>query len=70
MEKPLPLAKRKVKRHGEHRSSQSGTLQRAGKLSNFIKEIKQGRDRPKAGKKEVLTKDKSMTIYMIQHGTE
>ncbi|GJZ49701.1 hypothetical protein Tco_0603891 [Tanacetum coccineum] len=41
-------------------------LVRAGKLSHLIKEIKQGRDQPKAGKKEVPTKDKSMAIYMIQ----
>ncbi|GJX63714.1 hypothetical protein Tco_0296614 [Tanacetum coccineum] len=41
-------------------------LVRAGKLSHLIKEIKQGRDQTKAGKKEVLTKDKSMAIYMIQ----
>ncbi|GJR92150.1 reverse transcriptase domain-containing protein [Tanacetum coccineum] len=37
-----------------------------GKLSHLIKEIKQGRDQPNAGKKEVPTKDKSMSIYMIQ----
>ncbi|GKB71438.1 hypothetical protein Tco_0932850 [Tanacetum coccineum] len=53
-----------------HRKRQIEELVRAGKLSHLIKEIKQGRDQPKAGKKEVLTKDKSMTIYMIQHGTE
>ncbi|GKD69704.1 hypothetical protein Tco_1323794 [Tanacetum coccineum] len=41
-------------------------LVQAGKLSHFIKEIKQGRDQPKVGKKEVLAKDKSMAIYMIQ----
>ncbi|GKD15282.1 hypothetical protein Tco_1199689 [Tanacetum coccineum] len=41
-------------------------LVRAGKLSHLIKEIKQGRDQPKVGKKEVPTKDKSMAIYMIQ----
>ncbi|GJX20228.1 reverse transcriptase domain-containing protein [Tanacetum coccineum] len=41
-------------------------LVRAGKLSHLIKEIKQGRDQPKARKKEVPTKDKSMAIYMIQ----
>ncbi|GKA62872.1 reverse transcriptase domain-containing protein [Tanacetum coccineum] len=41
-------------------------LVRAGKLSHLIKEIKQGRDLPKVGKKEVLAKDKSMAIYMIQ----
>ncbi|GJX78611.1 hypothetical protein Tco_0326760 [Tanacetum coccineum] len=41
-------------------------LVRAGKLSHLIKEIKQGRDQPKVGKKEVATKDKSMEIYMIQ----
>ncbi|GJT50087.1 reverse transcriptase domain-containing protein [Tanacetum coccineum] len=41
-------------------------LVRAGKLSNLIKEIKQGKDQPKVGKKEIPTKDKSMAIYMIQ----
>ncbi|GJU10837.1 hypothetical protein Tco_1133233 [Tanacetum coccineum] len=41
-------------------------LVRAGKLSHLIKEIKQGRDQPKVRKKEVLAKDKSMAIYMIQ----
>ncbi|GJW52500.1 hypothetical protein Tco_0096585 [Tanacetum coccineum] len=41
-------------------------LVRAGKLSHLIKEIKQGRDQPKAGKKEVPVKYKSMAIYMIQ----
>ncbi|GJR30051.1 reverse transcriptase domain-containing protein, partial [Tanacetum coccineum] len=41
-------------------------LVRAGKLSHLIKEIKQGRDQPKVGKKEVPAKDKSMAIYMIQ----
>nr|GEY42812.1 reverse transcriptase domain-containing protein [Tanacetum cinerariifolium] len=39
---------------------------RAGKLSRLIKEIKQGRDQPKLGKKEVPVKDKSMEIYMVQ----
>ncbi|GJY98517.1 reverse transcriptase domain-containing protein [Tanacetum coccineum] len=38
----------------------------AGKISYLIKEIKQGRDQPKVGKKEVPPKDKSMAIYMIQ----
>ncbi|GJW11809.1 hypothetical protein Tco_1577636 [Tanacetum coccineum] len=41
-------------------------LMRAGKLSHLIKEIKQGKDQPKAGKKEVPTKDKSMEIDMVQ----
>ncbi|GKA54675.1 hypothetical protein Tco_0753624 [Tanacetum coccineum] len=41
-------------------------LVRAGKLSHLIKEIKQGRDQPKMGKKEAPAKDKSMAIYMIQ----
>ncbi|GKC45404.1 reverse transcriptase domain-containing protein [Tanacetum coccineum] len=45
---------------------QIGELVRAGKLSHLIKEIKQGRDQPKVGKKEVPAKDKSMAIYMIQ----
>ncbi|GJR29149.1 hypothetical protein Tco_1105381, partial [Tanacetum coccineum] len=41
-------------------------LGRAGKLSYLIKEIKQGRDQPKVGKKDVPTKDKSIAIYMVQ----
>ncbi|GJW44181.1 reverse transcriptase domain-containing protein [Tanacetum coccineum] len=41
-------------------------LVRAGKLSHLIKEINQGRDQPKVGKKEVPAKDTSMEIYMIQ----
>nr|GEW14698.1 reverse transcriptase domain-containing protein [Tanacetum cinerariifolium] len=41
-------------------------LVRAGKLSHLIKEIKQGRDQSKVGKKETPTKDKPMEIYMIQ----
>ncbi|GJS67587.1 reverse transcriptase domain-containing protein [Tanacetum coccineum] len=41
-------------------------LVRAGKLAHLIKEITQGRDQPKVGKKEVLAKDKSMAIYMVQ----
>ncbi|GJW98416.1 reverse transcriptase domain-containing protein [Tanacetum coccineum] len=41
-------------------------LVRAGKLSHLIKEIKQGRDQTKNGKKEALAKDKSFAIYMIQ----
>ncbi|GJT03018.1 hypothetical protein Tco_0824187 [Tanacetum coccineum] len=41
-------------------------LVRAGKLSHLIKEIKQGRDQIKSGKKEAPTKDKSLAIYMIR----
>ncbi|GKA20340.1 hypothetical protein Tco_0700329 [Tanacetum coccineum] len=41
-------------------------LVRAGKLLHLIKEIRQGRDQPKVGKKEVPAKDKSMAIYMVQ----
>nr|GEY98444.1 reverse transcriptase domain-containing protein [Tanacetum cinerariifolium] len=41
-------------------------LVRAGKLSHLIKEIKQGRDQLKAGKKEKTAKDKPTTIYMVQ----
>ncbi|GJY11871.1 reverse transcriptase domain-containing protein, partial [Tanacetum coccineum] len=40
-------------------------LVRAGKLSHLIKEIKQGRDQTKNGKKEAPAKDKSLAIYMI-----
>ncbi|GJV26737.1 reverse transcriptase domain-containing protein [Tanacetum coccineum] len=41
-------------------------LMRAGKLSHLIKEIKQGRDQIKNGKKKAPAKDKSLAIYMIQ----
>nr|GFA35111.1 reverse transcriptase domain-containing protein [Tanacetum cinerariifolium] len=41
-------------------------LVRAGKLSHLIKEIKQGREEPKTGRKEVAAKDKPMTIYMVR----
>nr|GEY98353.1 reverse transcriptase domain-containing protein [Tanacetum cinerariifolium] len=41
-------------------------LVRAGKLSHRIKEIKQGREQPKTGRKEVAVKDKPTTIYMVQ----
>ncbi|GJS94523.1 hypothetical protein Tco_0801491 [Tanacetum coccineum] len=39
---------------------------RGDKLSHLIKEIKQGRDQIKSGKKEAPTKDKSLAIYMIR----
>nr|GEX48623.1 hypothetical protein [Tanacetum cinerariifolium] len=41
-------------------------LVRAEKLSHLIKEIKQGRDQAKTGKKETTAKDKPMAIYMVQ----
>nr|GEV39562.1 reverse transcriptase domain-containing protein [Tanacetum cinerariifolium] len=41
-------------------------LVRAGKLLHLIKEIKQGLDQSKVGKKEAPAKDKPMAIYMIQ----
>nr|GFD25432.1 reverse transcriptase domain-containing protein [Tanacetum cinerariifolium] len=41
-------------------------LVRAGKLSHLIKEIKQGRDQSKTGKKEMTAKDKPTAIYMVQ----
>ncbi|GJR54004.1 hypothetical protein Tco_1404525 [Tanacetum coccineum] len=41
-------------------------LVRAGKLSHFIKEIRQDRDQQKTGKKDAPVKDKAATIYMIQ----
>nr|GEX24226.1 hypothetical protein [Tanacetum cinerariifolium] len=41
-------------------------LVRAGKLSHLIKEIKQGRDQSKTGKKETAAKDKPTAIYMVQ----
>nr|GFA43926.1 reverse transcriptase domain-containing protein [Tanacetum cinerariifolium] len=47
-------------------------LVRAGKLSHLIKEIKQGREQPKTGRKEATAKDKPTTIYMVRscNGTE
>nr|GEY08609.1 reverse transcriptase domain-containing protein [Tanacetum cinerariifolium] len=41
-------------------------LVRAGKLSHPIKEIKQGWDQSKTGKKETAVKDKLTTIYMVR----
>nr|GEW80326.1 reverse transcriptase domain-containing protein [Tanacetum cinerariifolium] len=41
-------------------------LVRAGKLSHMIKEIKQGRDQSKAGKKETAVKDKPTEIYVVK----
>ncbi|GJV12832.1 reverse transcriptase domain-containing protein [Tanacetum coccineum] len=41
-------------------------LVRAGKLSHFIKEIRQDRDQQKTGKKDAPVKDKAADIYMIQ----
>nr|GEV50819.1 reverse transcriptase domain-containing protein [Tanacetum cinerariifolium] len=55
----VALEKRKVTHHGEHRTSQSGTLQRRGLTS-------EGRDQSKVGKKKAPAKEKPMAIYMIQ----
>nr|GEX15848.1 reverse transcriptase domain-containing protein [Tanacetum cinerariifolium] len=41
-------------------------LVRAEKLLHLIKEIKQGREQPKTGRKEAATKDKPSTIYMVR----
>nr|GEY92026.1 reverse transcriptase domain-containing protein [Tanacetum cinerariifolium] len=41
-------------------------LVRAGKLSHLIKEIKQGREQPKTGRKEAAAKDKPTIIYMVR----
>nr|GEZ36804.1 hypothetical protein [Tanacetum cinerariifolium] len=41
-------------------------LVREGKLSHLIKEIKQGREQPKTGRKEAVAKDNPTTIYMSQ----
>nr|GEY16311.1 reverse transcriptase domain-containing protein [Tanacetum cinerariifolium] len=41
-------------------------LVRAGKLSRLIKEIKQGREQPKTGRKEAAAKDNPTTIYMVR----
>nr|GEV54910.1 reverse transcriptase domain-containing protein [Tanacetum cinerariifolium] len=49
-----------------HLKKHTEELVRAKKLSHLIKEIKQGRDQSKTGKKEATTKDKPTTIYMVQ----
>nr|GEU40504.1 reverse transcriptase domain-containing protein [Tanacetum cinerariifolium] len=41
-------------------------LERAGKLSHYIKEIRQGRDQQQTKKKDAPVKDKAATIYMIR----
>ncbi|GJZ98150.1 hypothetical protein Tco_0670603 [Tanacetum coccineum] len=41
-------------------------LVRAGKLSQFIKGIRQEKDQQRPGKKDILAKDKATAIYMIQ----
>nr|GEW84160.1 reverse transcriptase domain-containing protein [Tanacetum cinerariifolium] len=41
-------------------------LVRAGKLSHLIKEMKQGREQPKIGRKEAAAKDNPTTIYMVR----
>nr|GEX62857.1 reverse transcriptase domain-containing protein [Tanacetum cinerariifolium] len=41
-------------------------LMRARKLLHLIKEIKQGRDQSKTGKKETTAKDKPTAIYMVK----
>nr|GFA90969.1 reverse transcriptase domain-containing protein [Tanacetum cinerariifolium] len=41
-------------------------LVRAGKLSHLIKEIKQGRERPKTKRKETAAKDKPTMIYIVR----
>ncbi|GJX54843.1 reverse transcriptase domain-containing protein [Tanacetum coccineum] len=41
-------------------------LVRAGKLSHFIKEIRQDRDQQKTRKKDAPVKDKAAAMYMIQ----
>nr|GFB56255.1 reverse transcriptase domain-containing protein [Tanacetum cinerariifolium] len=41
-------------------------LVRAGKLSHLIKEMKQGREQPKTGRKEIAAKHKPTTIYMVR----
>ncbi|GJZ44291.1 reverse transcriptase domain-containing protein [Tanacetum coccineum] len=41
-------------------------LVRAGKLSQFVKGIRQEKDQQRPGKKDFPTKDKAATIYMIQ----
>ncbi|GKD37483.1 reverse transcriptase domain-containing protein [Tanacetum coccineum] len=41
-------------------------LVKAGKLSHFIKEIRQDRNKQKNGKNEALAKEEAVAIYMIQ----
>nr|GEV99767.1 reverse transcriptase domain-containing protein [Tanacetum cinerariifolium] len=52
---PLPMLRKQIEE-----------LVRAGKLSHFIKEIRQDRDQQKTGKKDAPVKDKVPAIYMIQ----
>nr|GEU54603.1 reverse transcriptase domain-containing protein [Tanacetum cinerariifolium] len=52
---PPPMLRKKIEE-----------LVRAGKLSHFIKEIRQDRDQQKTGKKDASVKDKATAIYMIQ----
>nr|GEV31681.1 reverse transcriptase domain-containing protein [Tanacetum cinerariifolium] len=44
----------------------SNKFLRARKLSHLIKEIKQGREQPKTGRKEAAAKNKPTTIYMVR----
>ncbi|GKC01008.1 reverse transcriptase domain-containing protein [Tanacetum coccineum] len=41
-------------------------LVRAGKLSQFVKGIRQEKDQQRSGEKDIPAKDKAATIYMIQ----
>nr|GEW99770.1 reverse transcriptase domain-containing protein [Tanacetum cinerariifolium] len=52
--------------HSKELKKQIEELVRVGKLSHLIKEIKQGREQPKTGKKETAAKDKPTTIYMVR----
>nr|GFB67630.1 reverse transcriptase domain-containing protein [Tanacetum cinerariifolium] len=58
------------KRHSTNKcmqlKKQIEELVRAGKILHLIKDIKQGREQPKTGKKETAAKDKPTTIYMVR----
>ncbi|GJV34124.1 reverse transcriptase domain-containing protein [Tanacetum coccineum] len=45
-------------------------LVRAGKLSQFVKGIRQEKDQQRPGKKDIPTKDKAASIYMIRSWTD
>ncbi|GJT30819.1 reverse transcriptase domain-containing protein [Tanacetum coccineum] len=52
---PAPMLKKQIEE-----------LVRAGKLSQFVKGIRQEKDQQRPGKKDFPTKDKAAAIYMIQ----
>nr|GEV63403.1 reverse transcriptase domain-containing protein [Tanacetum cinerariifolium] len=75
--KPQDQSKKHTDKRPDFRAAEANKFQppppmvtpvekRNGKLSHLIKEIKQGREQPKTGRKEAAAKDKPTTIYMVQ----